>query len=51
MDWHHYWRDEAVKYRRLGETAEDPFIRTEFLELAATCEEVANKIEDLLPGG
>jgi hypothetical protein len=51
MDWADYLRDEAAKYRRLAETAEDPFIKQEFLDLAATCEEVANNMEDRLPGG
>jgi hypothetical protein len=51
MDWADYLRDEAAKYRRLAEAAEDPFIKQEFLDLAATCEEVANNMEDRLPGG
>jgi hypothetical protein len=51
MDWADYLRDQAANYRKLAETAEDPLIKQELLELAATCEEVANNIEDRLPGG
>ena len=39
MDWSDYLRDEAAKYRRLAETAEDPLVKQEFLDLAAVCEE------------
>ena len=31
-----------VKNRQLAEAAEDAFVKQEFLELAAVCEEVAN---------
>ena len=41
-----YLRDQAAKYRELAEKAEDPFIKQEFLDLAAVCEEVADKIDD-----
>ena len=51
MDWSDYLRDEAAKYRQLAETAEDPSIKQEFLDLAAVCEDVANDIEDRIPGG
>jgi hypothetical protein len=51
MDWPDYLRDEAAKYRKLAETAEDAFVKEELLELAATCEDVANNIEDRKPGG
>jgi hypothetical protein len=51
MDWADYFRDEAAKYRRLAETAEDPHVKQELLDLAETCEEVANNIEDRMPGG
>ena len=33
-----YLRDEAAKYRQLAETAEDPLIKQELLDLAAVCE-------------
>ena len=51
MDWADYLRDEAAKFRQLAETAEDPLVKQELLELAATCEEVANNLEDRAPGG
>jgi hypothetical protein len=46
---HHYsdyLREQAAKYRELAEKAEEPLIKQEFLELAAVCEEVADKIDD-----
>jgi hypothetical protein len=51
MDWADYLRDQATQYRHLAEKAEDPLIKQELLDLAATCEEVANDIEDRQPGG
>jgi hypothetical protein len=33
------------------EEADDPVVKTELLELASVCEEVANNIEDHLTGG
>jgi hypothetical protein len=51
MDWGDYLRDEAAKYRQLAETAEDPLVKQELLDLAAVCEEVANNIDDRLPRG
>jgi len=51
MEWSDYLRDEAAKYRELAEQAYDPVIKDELLELASVCEEVANNIEDHLPGG
>jgi hypothetical protein len=51
MDWADYLRDQATTYRQLAETAEDLSIKQELLDLAAVCEEVANKIEDGMPGG
>jgi hypothetical protein len=49
MDWSDYLRDEAAKYRRLAETAENSLLKQEFL--AAVCEEVADNIEDRRTGG
>jgi hypothetical protein len=46
-----YLREQAVKYRELAETTEDPFIKQEFLELAAVCEEVADRIDDRRASG
>jgi hypothetical protein len=51
MDWSDYLRDEAAKYRRLAETAENSLLKQEFLDLAAVCEEVADNIEDRRTGG
>jgi hypothetical protein len=51
MDWPDYLRDQAAMYRGLAEQADDPVVKTEMLELASVCEEVANDIEDHLTGG
>jgi len=51
MDWPDYLRDQTSNYRSLALTAEDSLLEQEFIELAATCEEVANEIEDRLPAG
>jgi len=51
MDWPDYLRDQAANYRTLAQTADDSLLEQELLELAATCEEVANEIEDRLPAG
>jgi hypothetical protein len=51
MDWPDYLRDQAESYRCRAQTAEDSLLEQEFLDLAATCEEVANEIEDRLPAG
>ena len=51
MDWADYLRDQAAKYRQLAETAEDLRIKQELLDLTAICEEVADNIEDRMPGG
>jgi hypothetical protein len=50
MDWDDYLRQQAAIYRQLGEQTEDAFIKKEFLELAAVCEEIASNIEDRLTG-
>jgi len=46
-----YLREQAAKYRRLAETAEDASRKQELLELAAVCEEVANEIDDRRASG
>jgi hypothetical protein len=46
-----YLRDQATKYRKLAEEAEDGFIKQEFIELADICEEVANDIDDRRASG
>jgi uncharacterized protein Yka (UPF0111/DUF47 family) len=48
MDWPEYLRDQAAQ---LAEKADDPVVKTELLELASVCDEVANNIEDHLTGG
>ena len=51
MDWDDYLRDEARKYRKLAEEADDALIKQELLELADICEKVANNIEDRMTAG
>ena len=51
MDFDDYLREEALKYRRLGEQADDPVIKHELPELADVCNEVANNIEDRMTAG
>ena len=51
MDWPDYLREQAAMYRKLAEEADDPVVKTELLELASVCDEVANNIEDHLTGG
>jgi hypothetical protein len=51
MHYSDYLREQAAKYRQLAETAEDGFVKQEFLELAAVCEEVANEIDDRRASG
>ena len=51
MDWDGYLREQAAMYRRLAEETEDAFVKQELLDLAATCEEAANNVEDRLTGG
>jgi hypothetical protein len=43
-------RDQAAKYRKLVEQADDPFVKTELLALASVCDEIADNIEDHLTG-
>ena len=51
MHYSDYLREQAAKYRQLAETAEDPSVKREILELAAACEEVANEIDDRRTSG
>ena len=46
-----YYREQAAKYRELGEGAKDAATKQEFLELAAACDEVADKIDDCRASG
>ena len=50
-DWLNYLQDQAAKYRKLVERADDPFVKTEMLALASVCDEIADNIEDHLTGG
>jgi hypothetical protein len=50
-EWLNYLQDQAAKYRKLVERADDPFVKTELLALASVCEEIADNIEDHLTGG
>jgi hypothetical protein len=50
-DWLNYLRDQAAKYRKLVERADDPLVKTELLALASVCDEIADNIEDHLTGG
>jgi uncharacterized protein Yka (UPF0111/DUF47 family) len=46
-----YYREQATQYRALAESAIDPVARQEFLELAAACEEAADKMDDCRASG
>jgi hypothetical protein len=46
-----YYREQAAKYRELAEGATDVAAKQEFLELAAACEEAADKIDDRRASG
>jgi hypothetical protein len=46
-----YYREQAAKYRELAEKAQEADVKQEYLELAAACEEVADKIDDCRASG
>jgi hypothetical protein len=46
-----YLREQAAQYRELAAAAADPAVRQELLELAAVCEEVADRIDDRRASG
>jgi hypothetical protein len=48
--WPDRLREHAAIYREIAERAGDPIIKSELLDLASTCEEVADNIEDHLKG-
>ena len=50
-DWLNYLQDQAAKYRKLVEQADDPLVKTELLALASVCDEIVDNIEDHLTGG
>jgi hypothetical protein len=47
-DWPDSLRGQAALYRKLAEQTDDSFVKSELLELASVCEEIANNIEDHL---
>jgi hypothetical protein len=49
-DWPDCVRGQAALYRNLAEQADDPVVKHELLALAFVCDEVADNIEDHLPG-
>jgi hypothetical protein len=51
MHYSDHLREQAAHYRELAGTSDDPLVRAELLDLAATCEEVANKIDDRRASG
>ena len=51
MHYSDYLREEAARYRRLAENAHDTRVREEYLEMAAICEEVANKVDNMRASG
>ena len=46
-----YYREQAEHYRRLAARTDEPAARQEFLELAAACEEAADKMDDCRASG
>ena len=46
-----YYREQANYYRLLAAAAENAAAKQDFLELAATCEEVADEIDDCRASG
>ena len=46
-----YYREQAEHYRQLAASIDDPAAKQEFLELAAACEEAADKMDDCRASG
>ena len=46
-----YYREHADYYRQLAGAAENAAARQEFLELAAACEEAADRMDDCRASG
>jgi len=46
-----YYREQAEHYRQLAESVDHPAAKQEFLELAAACEEAADKMDDCRASG
>ena len=47
-DWLNHLRDQAAKYRKLVQRADDHLVKTELLALASVCDEIADNIEEHL---
>jgi hypothetical protein len=47
-DWLNHLRDQATRYRKLVERADDPLVKTELRALASVCDEIADNVEDHL---
>lgn len=46
-----YYREQAVAYRELAEKAPSPEAKKEYLELAAACDEAADRMDDMRSSG
>ncbi len=46
-----YYREQAAHYRELAERTTEAAAKKEFLELAAACEEAADKMDDSRASG
>jgi len=46
-----YLREEAEKFRALADRVKDPRLLQEYIDLAETCEEVAEEMEHRQTGG
>jgi hypothetical protein len=46
-----YYREQAANYRKLAEEAKEVAAKQEYLELAAACDEAADKMDDCQAGG
>lgn len=46
-----YYREQAAAYRELAAKTPDATAKKEYLELAAACEEAADRLDDLRSSG
>lgn len=51
MKYSEYLREEAAKYRGLAMESDDPAVRQELLDLATTCEEAADRVDESQTAG
>ena len=51
MHYSDYLREQAAEYRRMAQSAQDLATRTDLLETAEVCEEVANNVDDRRASG